>query len=62
MVPEGDVASVESLRAAGERLLAVALAAGEAGDAPALLTADALITYACERVAVTDPERLAVLR
>ena len=57
-----DDEAVAVLQRAGQALLAEAIAAGERGDALKLLAADALITYACERVAASEPQRLAGLQ
>jgi len=53
----------EQLRRVGEELMVEAKSAPPARDtAMTLLAADALITFACEAVAETDPAMLAELR
>ena len=53
----------DTLRAAAEDLLARAQAAAANRDtALSLLAPDALMTYACEAVAESAPERLGTLR
>lgn len=55
----GKAGVVEGLRAAGERLLHQAVQASPGRDtAVTLLAADALMTFACEAIAETNPEGL----
>ena len=61
LAPDRPIA--DSLRALADSVLSEATAGGAARDAAlTLLAADALVTYACEATAETDPERLAELR